>query len=164
MPRTSNRAEDAAKGSFVVYMGLTVMLIMIFLIGRNTYSTFLQTKMDEQVFSVKANCSINRIISRFQQDNKSASIFVNSSFVVSVQWSTENGTVRQEFEEYMVPTPLQPNPVSVQNRVRISCRISLRLPRSIASIFALSIRPIVAGDHCNTSQMLHRNERTSSWR
>ena len=104
--------RDAAKVTFVMYSALAVFLMLRLALDHRSYSIFLQTKIDEQVFSVKANCNIDRIISRFQRDNRSASIFVNSSFIVSVRWSTENGSVYQEFEEYLVPTPMQPNPVS----------------------------------------------------
>jgi hypothetical protein len=112
MPPAFQWSEATAKFGFLMYLSFMTTFSLILVAHHDKYSIFLQTKLDAQVFTVKANCNIDRIISRFQQHNKSSSIFINSSFAISVQWSTENGTVHQEFEEHMVPTPLQSNPVS----------------------------------------------------
>ena len=71
------------------------------------YSMYRQTELDAELFSLKTPCRIDRIISRPQEDKLSSMLIINSTFLVSSEITSNGNRSARQFEEWLVPVPLQ---------------------------------------------------------
>jgi len=109
---SSPTSEAVRFFGFVIYMLITVFCITLFMVNVDVYSKYHQSEVDAKAFSLPTICRIDRIISHFLEQETS-SIIINSTFLVSFEWTSNNNSYKQEFEEWSVPIPLRPNMVII---------------------------------------------------
>ena len=65
------------------------------------------------MFSLQTICHVDRIVSRPAEDVASSMLKINSTFLVSFEFTSNGNTIsRQQFEEWSVPILRRPDMVS----------------------------------------------------
>jgi len=112
MASSSSSSETIRWVGFAVYMGVVFGCFLSFIGNADVYSKYRQSRLDAKDFTLMTICRIDRIISRVQQDDTS-SIITNSTFLISLELTSNNNSYKQEFEEWSVPVALRPDAVIV---------------------------------------------------